>query len=195
MKARAYLIILVPLLSAVTLAIPVRCGEPLARVDVFLHGHLLFVAVAGAVATVVAVVLRGRWKAGFAVLYVGFILFMTLWYRTPRDPHGQFELFWSYRQFFSSASLREEILKNIWLFVPLGAALSERRYGWLCAVGLSVAIEAIQYVTGLGLAEFDDVVSNGLGAAIGFGLGVALMTVVGRRRDKRVVVPKGGRHF
>ena len=32
---------------------------------------------------------------------------------------------------------------------------------------LSVAIEAIQYVTGLGIAEFDDVFGNTLGGGIG----------------------------
>ncbi len=160
-------------------------GEPVFRLDNFLHRHLVLVAVFGLVLSFVAVMLRGRGRTGFIVLYIAFIAFMTLYYRDARDSRGQFELFWSYRQFFSSIPLRGEILKNIWLFVPLGAALVRVRNGWLWAIGLSVVIEIVQYVTGLGLAEFDDVISNGLGAAVGFGFGYVLEPVVKRFKRTR----------
>ena len=159
-------------------------GEPIMRLDNFLHRHLVLVAVFGVLLSIVAVMLKGRARIAFLVLYIVFIFLMTLYYREARDQRGQFELFWSYRQFFSSISLRGEILKNIWLFVPLGAAASGWKSGWLWAVGLSVVIEIVQYVTGLGLCEFDDVISNGLGAAVGFGFGFALEPLVMGLRNR-----------
>lgn len=81
------------------------------------------------------------------------------------------DLFWSYRLFFRSQSVRTEILNNIWLFVPLGAILYRL---WpnlrilIIPVALSLCIELIQYCAGIGLAEFDDVISNGLGALMGY---------------------------
>ena len=155
-------------------------GEPIMRLDNFLHRHLVLVAVFGVLLSIVAVMLKGKMKSVFVLLYICFIFLMTLYYREARDSRGQFELFWSYRQFFSSISLRGEILKNIWLFVPLGAALVRVKNGWLWAVGLSIVIEIVQYVTGLGLCELDDVISNGLGGALGFGFGYALEPVVSR---------------
>lgn len=155
-------------------------GEPIMRLDNFLHRHLVLVAVFGVLLSIVAVMLKGKLKSGFILLYIIFIFLMTLYYREARDSRGQFELFWSYRQFFSSIPLRSEILKNIWLFVPLGAAASGWKNGWLWAVVLSVVIEVVQYVTGLGLCELDDVISNGLGAAAGYGLGHAMEPVVKR---------------
>ena len=38
-------------------------------------------------------------------------------------------------------------------------------------VALSVIIEFVQYHTGIGLAEIDDVISNGVGMMIGVGFG------------------------
>ena len=52
-----------------------------------------------------------------------------------------------------------EIIYNILLFVPLGGILERLRCTKpvLFCIFLSIAIEIIQYLTGLGLAEFDDV--------------------------------------
>ena len=38
----------------------------------------------------------------------------------------------------------------------------------------SVIIEAVQYVTGFGVCEFDDIISNVLGSLIGFEIGSKL---------------------
>ncbi len=83
-----------------------------------------------------------------------------------------------------SSTIRQDILNNIWLFVPLGAALYDpkHRLRWVWAVLLSVGIEVLQYFFGIGLCELDDVFSNGLGAMIGYvtahGLGVFKRTLV-----------------
>lgn len=66
------------------------------------------------------------------------------------------------------------IVGNILLFVPLGVILmhvvrKKHRIAWcvgLCFF-LSVLIEALQYVTGTGLCELDDVMHNTFGGGIG----------------------------
>ena len=64
-----------------------------------------------------------------------------------------------------------EILQNIWLFVPLGAiirALTRKKIFLLAPFVFSVVIELIQLVFGLGLFEFDDIISNTLGGLLGY---------------------------
>ena len=77
--------------------------------------------------------------------------------------------------------MRVEIINNIWLFLPLGTILfrlSQKRRVAIIAVLISVGIEVLQYATGLGLAEFDDVISNGLGGMMGMWFGY--VTIKGR---------------
>ena len=67
-------------------------------------------------------------------------------------------------------SVRVGVIDNIWLFIPLGTGLyREFRKKWVLLVPfvMSVAIEATQYVTGLGIAEFDDVFGNTMGGWLG----------------------------
>ena len=123
--------------------------------------------------------------AVLTVLYLTFIVYMTLMYRAEGESRARFELFWSYRQFFDSAILRLEILNNIWLFIPMGAMLSQFMRGWkavLCALLCSAAVEIVQYYTGLGLCELDDVVSNTLGAATGAVLAAGINRIRHRKQ-------------
>lgn len=116
--------------------------------------------------------LNHRGNAVLLIAYLSFILYMTLMNRSANEASGGAAFLWSYRRFFSDMRLRQEILNNIWLFIPLGTVLY-RLMGWtglLAAFGLSAAIEAAQYLTGFGLAEFDDLLSNGLGGFTGCGI-------------------------
>lgn len=140
------------------------------RIDNFLNTHPLIVLVAGVFLTAVAVLLNGKGRYAFLIAYVLFIIIMTIWYRETGEPRGQFELFWSYRQFVTSDTIRQEIINNIWLFVPLGAILysPSHPYRWTLAIGLSLLIEAVQLAFGIGVCEIDDVISNGIGVLIGY---------------------------
>lgn len=166
-------------------------GERMLRLDNFLFTHPVVVLCAGVALTVIAVLIavRGgdKLRLAFLICYLMFIGFMTLLYRESGDPRGRMELFWSYRRFLSSASIRRGILNNIWLFVPFGAALykkperySENQSGpmmlWqslLIPAALSCLIEAVQYFGGIGMCEVDDVISNSLGGWIGYGFAAA----------------------
>ena len=67
-------------------------------------------------------------------------------------------------------SVRVGVINNIWLFVPLGTGLYKairKKWVLLIHIIMSVAIETIQYITELGIAEFDDVFGNTLGGWIG----------------------------
>lgn len=70
-----------------------------------------------------------------------------------------------------------QIFLNILLFVPLGILLPMQykpyQSFWLTALTgfiCSVGIETMQYITGRGLTEVDDVIHNTLGAVIGFAI-------------------------
>ncbi|MBP3198579.1 MAG: VanZ family protein [Butyrivibrio sp.] len=146
-----------------------RDGKPLMRLDTVLHAHPYLVLAAGVLLLVAAMVLPVTCRWLLALAYIVFIFYMTLWYREGADSYGNFELFWSYRQFFTRPSLRQEILNNIWLFVPLGALLYKPgTKNWVIIILVSVGIEAMQYMTGTGLCEFDDIISNTLGGFIGW---------------------------
>ncbi len=79
--------------------------------------------------------------------------------------------FWSY----GVKSLRTEILLNVILFIPVG--LLEPRWKTVgLAAGHSMLIELAHLVSLRGLFEFDDVIHNALGTALG------VLTVLGMRR-------------
>ena len=55
------------------------------------------------------------------------------------------------------------MINNIWLFIPLGTGLYrgfQKKWALLIPFIMSVAIETTQYITGLGIAELDDVFGN-----------------------------------
>ena len=151
-------------------------GEPVFRLDNFLLTHPLFVLVSAILLTFLTLTIKGRPRTVFLILYLFFILFITMMYRETGNSRAQLELFWSYRQFLSNSRMRYEILNNIWLFVPFGASIGtyaaeKKRYQYvLIPVLLSALIEVLQYLLGIGLCELDDVISNSLGGIAGFAL-------------------------
>ncbi len=119
---------------------------------------------------------------GLMAVSLAGILALTLCGRELGSRMGgrfQFIPFWSYWRTFTQGDegLGIQIVNNILLFIPFGAALplnfpqfGKLRYTILAAALLSLAVELIQGFTGLGLCEIDDVMGNTLGAGIGGGL-------------------------
>jgi len=102
------------------------------------------------------------------------------------------DLFWSYAAWaLGKPGYGREILLNIALFVPLGYFLAAvldgsavKRFGLLAAglsLVISVAIEGMQYVDGLGLAEWDDVFNNVLGPVLGLAF-ISCLCIVAERK-------------
>ena len=149
-------------------------GETIFNLKNFLYSSPFVVIVAAAVAIVLSFVLGRRGNAVLLILYVGAIAYMTVFFRSGGESRLELRLFWAYRQFFRDPTMRKEIMDNIWLFIPLGTILYRlypKKLILLVPVLLSVVIEVLQYVLGIGLAEVDDVISNSLGGVIGIGLG------------------------
>lgn len=83
--------------------------------------------------------------------------------------HIRLEPLWSWRAWDVQ---REQILTNVDMFIPVGV-LTGLIWWWkglLVAAGLSAGIEILQLISQKGLCEFDDVIHNTAGAAIGVGL-------------------------
>ncbi len=124
----------------------------------------------------------------FLALYVVAIGYLTVMYRESGNSQVRTELFWSYKAMFTDDTARSDNLRNIWLFIPLGAFLYRvypKKRILLVPVVLSALVEAVQYFTGTGLCELDDVISNGLGGAIGYGMGDMLREAKDRMRLRR----------
>ena len=77
-----------------------------------------------------------------------------------------------------------QILFNMLLYIPFGAIVCVLSKKFLLTVvigiGLSVVTEALQYWTGFGMADIDDVISNGVGLA----MGASLITIMTRYRKR-----------
>ncbi len=92
---------------------------------------------------------------------------------------AQFEPFWSYKEWITGdTGLGIEIIANVAMFVPFGFMIStvfpKRRSIIPVAIVLSLIIEILQLVLMRGLFEWDDVISNTIGA----GIGVLLFQIV-----------------
>ena len=121
-------------------------------------------------------------KAIFAALlflWGAAILWQTILSRNPGVPSAHWEPFYQLRAYFAGGD--RELLRTLWmnllLFIPGGfmmAAVLPRRWrsvwlvlAFILLTGFSAAIEAKQFCDGLGLAETDDILCNGLGAILG----------------------------
>ena len=119
------------------------------------------------------------WKwCHFCVLLLWFaaVLYMTLADRNTGNGGVNLVPLWSYRIAFLEGSFDyfQQIYLNILAFFFLGLFAPEVLKGkWrfalviLIGVAISTSIEIIQFRLDLGLAEFDDVISNTLGTLFG----------------------------
>lgn len=93
-----------------------------------------------------------------------------LMFRESGDARTNFVLFSYAGKFLKEQSVRVGVINNIWLFIPLGTGLYrwfQKKWVLQIPFVMSVAIETTQYVTGLGIAELDDVFGNTMGGWIG----------------------------
>lgn len=123
---------------------------------------------------------KRRWDVSLLVVYVFMIFVLAILRRTPGDTRRyELDLFWSW----GKPSLRTEIIANVIAFIPIGI-LGYRKLGWkaiLLGLGVSAFIETTQLFAHRGLFEFDDMIHNTLGTAVGYGI------MAGVRRLKKDV--------
>lgn len=123
---------------------------------------------------------RGLGMAALAA-YLAVVLSVTVLQRSP-EPTGSMgyvncHLFLAWREAWNQFTLRTwlNIFLNIALFVPLGALLPllwRRLRKWYLVFGIGLgfclALETVQFFTGRGLADVDDVFTNCLGTMLGY---------------------------
>ena len=139
-------------------------------VDNLLNGFPCMVVVFGCVICLLILLLPKRMSVFLTAAYVVFILYETLMFRETGDARTNFVLFSYADRFLTEQAVRVGVINNIWLFAPLGAGLYriiQKKWVLLVPFLMSVAIETTQYITGLGIAEFDDVFGNTMGGWIG----------------------------
>ena len=137
----------------------------------FVYNHSEFVIIIAIGLVVLSALTERKMNWLMLILYIGVIIYFTLMYREAGE--STIGMIRSYCGFFVSAEARAGILKNIWLFVPLGAILFRicpRKAILLVPFLLSFIIEAVQYFAGTGFCELSDVISNGLGGTVGYGM-------------------------
>lgn len=122
----------------------------------------------------------GKKKYLFAA-YTIFIVWYTLLIREPRGLERAFipELFWAIRGWIVNPTIESkkeavQYVQNILFFIPYYGLLFPWKDNWkrvlVTALVLSVFIELFQFIFNLGWCEVDDVISNTLGAMIGWGV-------------------------
>ncbi len=123
--------------------------------------------------------MAGRYIAGLLLADYSFLLFCSTVFFRNVLPARKFDLmpFWSYKAYLDGENfyLAENIM-NVVVFVPVGIllwfALRCRCiwYAIMVGAGLSVGIEALQFLFKKGFTEVDDVMHNILGCMIGYGV-------------------------
>lgn len=122
----------------------------------------------------------------------GFLDFLRLiWHKRFAESINTIEI--------TSVTRFEEILLNILLFVPFGFLLPTmaKFFRKLIVTGLlgfltSVAIETIQFFTGLGIFDIDDLLNNTIGALAGYILFFFCIKYFVRERKVKVKQQKNG---
>lgn len=147
-----------------------RNGNIMLCVDNFLNGFPCMVVVFGCVICILMLGLPRNMSTLLTISYVVFILYETLMFRESGDARTNVVLFSYAGKFLKEQSVRVGVINNIWLFIPLGTGLYtwfQKKWVLLIPFVMSMAIETTQYITGLGIAEFDDVFGNTMGGWIG----------------------------
>ena len=131
------------------------------------------------------------------VAYTIFIVWYTLLKKEPRGAERAFkpELFWAMRTWSENPTIvsKEEAvqyLMNILFFMPYVLLFPWKdnwKYVFVTVLILSVFIELSQFIFNLGWCEVDDVISNTLGAMIGWGV-LWMIKTLGRDREEKVEI-------
>ena len=109
-------------------------------------------------------------------VYIICVLWITLIEREWSSPHAMLVPFWKFANAIKGVERSfyiKQILGNLTMLLPFGFMLPMLKKVTLKQVLLlsmffSIGIEVMQFITGRGLMEFDDVFNNTVGAVVGY---------------------------
>jgi len=162
-------------------------GREIFELSNFLFNFPWVSAVIGVSIVLLSSYVSRKMNIGILFIYLVFFIYLTLLQRNSNEAGVNFELLWSYKQFFTSDSLRIEILNNIWLFIPLGCLfyrIFTRTRCILLIISISISIELLQLFLEIGLCEIDDIISNVIGGTIGYWIGYIIHSIISDMRKK-----------
>ncbi len=129
--------------------------------------------------------------------YLFMVLYITIFSRISLigsdNASYNLELFTSYSKIFKNfyPSVWIDIVLNIVMFIPLGVMLTTfwkkfRKFFLPTILGfmLSFMIESIQFVSGIGAFDLDDLFNNTLGTLLGFFIAMSLLSVFSKTTHK-----------
>ena len=153
-----------------------------------LYNHAWIVILAALLAVFLSLATGKRMNILLLLSYMGIIVYFTLIFRENVNTAVSFNLLKTCKNIIADQEIRSAVLKNIWLFIPLGTILYRlcpKKKVLLLLAGMSVMIEAIQYCSGWGYCETADVINNSLGGLIGFTAGrLAAKSGINRKDQK-----------
>lgn len=161
-------------------------GQVMLCLDNLLNGYPFTVVIVGLLLCSFFCLAPRRLQILMLLLYTIFIFYETLMFRETGNTRANLVLFSYAGTFLSNWKVRVDTINNVWLFIPFGTGLYvifRKKKVWIVALLLSVAIELIQYFTGLGIAELDDLFGNTLGGVLGVSIGVVVLYGIDRRRS------------
>ncbi len=137
----------------------------------FAYNYSYTTIILAIVLSIVSTVLKRRNNIILLFLYIWIIGYITLLFRESDMQQVNLRLFSTYKYIFTNSNIRAGVLRNIWLFIPLGAIIYNiypKKTILIVPFILSFLIEIIQYLTSTGWFELDDILNNMIGGFIGY---------------------------
>ncbi len=155
---------------------------PFYQLLTFLENNIVIVLPISIALVVITFFLPRKACIVFTIIYVIFIMCMTLLSRGPAKRLVNMDIGVTIKKVFgNNNSSRTEVLCNILMFIPLGAMIGSIKPKWFWMIPvLSILIEAVQYFSKLGMCDIGDVVTNTIGGFIGLGI-FKLATDIGKQ--------------
>ena len=117
-----------------------------------------------------------KYRIGLFAGYILCVLWITLIDREWGKPHAMLVPFWEYANVIKGVKRSffiKQIIGNLTMLMPFGFMLPmlkkvSLKKVFIAALLFSATIELLQFITGRGLMEFDDVFNNTVGAVLGY---------------------------
>ncbi len=170
-------------------------GNEQLNLKTILNNHAWLIIVIAVVILFLAVLANKKINLIILTVYLFAIIYLTLISRSGLTTQSNIKIIQTFRRMLYDSETRAGVLKNIWLFIPLGAVLfrlNPNKKTLLVPIALSIIIEMIQYMTGIGYCDLSDVFCNGIGGLIGYIL-AGIMTGIKKRfwNKERPIQPGG----